>query len=135
MSFYVERCSDTLKPIKFLQPVNADRLTKIVLSDLGLDDVEDAPKHYLELFEDNRWTRYALAGYGADGHVRLEPKKGLSRWRDLSGLRYRWVDRPDGDPVQVAVECRAETEESLQNRSRWRRRAIGLEKESYEFTD
>jgi len=132
MSFYVERCSDTLKPIKFLQPVNADRLTKIVLSDLGLDDVENVPKHYLELFEDNRWTRYALAGYGVDGHVRLEPKKGLSRWRDLSGLRYRWVERPDGDPVQAAVERRAETEESRQSHSRWRRRETDFEKESDE---
>ena len=113
MAFYVERCSDTLKPIRFLQPVNADRLTKIVLSDLGLDPVEDGPKHYLELYEDNRWTRYALAGYGADGNVRLEPKKGLSRWRDLSGLRYRWVDRPDDDAVRIAIESAAEVANAL----------------------
>ena len=89
MSYYVERASDTLKPIKFGQPVNADRLVKFDLPMLGL---EDRPRYKLEIFEDDVWVVYTVVDYGRDGQVRLEGRKGLARWHDLSGLRYRWID-------------------------------------------
>ena len=89
MSFFVERASDTLKPIRFGQPVNAERLVKI---SLPLLSTGDSPKRHIEVLEEGEWMRYLVAGYGKDGQVRLEGRKGLARWRDLSGLKYRWIE-------------------------------------------
>ena len=93
-SFWVEYVSDRERQPPFSMPVNAERLVKISLPTLQLD--EDQPRR-LEILPDGAdeadgWEKWTLQSFQVDGSVKLRKEEPPHEEEvfDLSTQRYRW---------------------------------------------
>jgi hypothetical protein len=92
-TFVVEDLVDKEYVPKFLQPLHAERLVRLDMSELGL---EPGQPRRLEMREssDEPWNTYILERFGADGRVRLLLQGGAAetrKWVDLTKCEYRWL--------------------------------------------
>ena len=92
-TFVVEDLVDKDVVPTFKQPVNAERLIRLDMPELGLSP--DQPRR-LEMRESvtQPWNEYEIDRFGADGRVRLTLRDGAAqtqKWVDLSRCEYRWL--------------------------------------------
>jgi hypothetical protein len=93
-TFTVEDLADPSMEVPFIQPLHAERLVKMDLPELPLD--EHQPR-VLELRENDgdAWWKCVVERFAADGRVRVrgfdEDTRGECRWVDLSRCAYRWL--------------------------------------------
>ena len=92
-TFVVEDLADSRAELSFVQPVNAERLVKLDLPELDLQEGQ-LRRIEMRMREGDPWTAYEIDRFAADGRVNLrslEEGVGGSKWVDLSRCEYRWL--------------------------------------------